>query len=121
MRRDASLFAVLVLLVASMLSIAPGAQASGLVLAQETDEGGDTVGETDAGGEETTGTQEDEGAGGEAAESGAGGESEGAAAETGPPWTYQMAWMSAVLVLLLGVFMVFKYYRFVIQRSRGRT
>ena len=103
-----------VMLVAGVV-VAPIAQASELVLAQET------VDESDAGGEETTGTSQDEGAGEEAAESGAGGESGGATEETGPPWTFQMARLTLVLLFLWGLVTVIQYYRMVVQRSRGRA
>jgi hypothetical protein len=104
-------------------ALVPAAQAADLVLAQESgeDSDGNVSGEETEGGEESTGSQEDEGAGEEAAETGAGGESEGAAEETGPPWTYQMARMSAVLLLLIGLITVIQYYRMVVQRSRGRV
>lgn len=101
---------VAVMLVAGVV-LAPIAQASELVLAQETA----------GGGEETAGTTQDEGAGEEAAESGAGGESGGATEETGPPWTFQMARLTLVLLFLWGLVTVIQYYRMVVQRSRGRA
>lgn len=110
-----------VMLVAGVF-LAPIAQASELVLAQETGEdSGGNVDESDAGGEETAGTSQDEGAGEEAAESGAGGESGGATEETGPPWTFQMARLTLVLLFLWGLVTVIQYYRMVVQRSRGRA
>jgi hypothetical protein len=122
-RRVASLSALVLLVLWAGAVLVPAAHAADLVLAQETgeDSDGNVSGEETEGGEETSGTQEDEGASEEAAETGAGGESEGATEETGPPWTYQMARMSAVILLLVGLITVIQYYRMVVQRSRGRV
>jgi hypothetical protein len=51
---------------------------------------------------------------------GSGGGESGAAEETGPPWTYQMARITAVLLVIIGILTGLMYYRFVVQRSRGR-
>jgi len=81
--------------------------------------------------EETGAGQDDEGAGQESggegegqddpeAETGAGaGESEDAAEETGPVWTYQMARMIVVLLVLLVVAIGFLYWRLVGRRRRS--
>jgi hypothetical protein len=45
--------------------------------------------------------------------------SEGGAVETGPPWTYQMAKITLVLLLLLGLSIGGIYYRLVVRRRRG--
>ena len=43
----------------------------------------------------------------------------GGAAETGPPWTYQMAKITLVLLVLLGLAIGAIYYRLVVRRRRG--
>jgi hypothetical protein len=43
----------------------------------------------------------------------------GGAAETGPPWTYQMAKVTLVLLVLLGLAIGAIYYRLVVRRRRG--
>jgi hypothetical protein len=45
--------------------------------------------------------------------------SEGGAVETGPPWTYQMAKITLVMVLFLGLAIGAIYYRLVVRRRRG--
>jgi hypothetical protein len=87
------------------------------VLAQETgeDPGEANVGEEEEA-QETGGGEE---GGGAAEESGAGeGETEGAAEETGPPWTYQMARIALVLVVLLGLRIALMYRKLVGGRQR---
>jgi hypothetical protein len=120
MRRS---IALLLLVLWAGAALVPAAQAAELVLAQETgeDSDGNVSGEETEGGEESQGAETDEGASEEAAESGAGGESEGATEETGPPWTYQMARMTAVILLIVGLITALQYYRMVVQRSRGRV
>lgn len=55
-------------------------------------------------------------------ETGAGeGETQETSTETGPPWTYQMAKILLVLVLLMAVGIAFLYYRLVVQRRQGRA
>jgi hypothetical protein len=39
--------------------------------------------------------------------------------EPGPLWTYQMAWMSFALLLVVLLGAGFWYYRFVVTRQRG--
>ena len=46
-------------------------------------------------------------------------DSEGGAAEVGPPWTYQMAKITVVLLLLLSLAIGGIYYRLVVRRRRG--
>ncbi|HEY7875819.1 MAG TPA: hypothetical protein VIG64_11940 [Actinomycetota bacterium] len=41
--------------------------------------------------------------------------------ETGPPWTYQMARISLLLLALLFLAMAAAYYRFVVKRQRGEV
>ena len=41
--------------------------------------------------------------------------------ETGPPWTYQMARISLLLLALLFVAVGAAYYRFVVRRQRGEA
>ncbi|HEX2049404.1 MAG TPA: hypothetical protein VHJ34_02090 [Actinomycetota bacterium] len=78
------------------------------VLAQQTGQDPETEG------------QEGQDAEGSTAETGAdAGETEGAAAETGPPWTYQMARIALVMLLLLAVAVVLLYRRLVVGRRRG--
>jgi hypothetical protein len=75
---------------------------NGDVLAQEEEA------ETETGGEDTE------------AETGAGqGETQEAPAEPGPPWTFQMARIGGVLVLLLLAGIGWWYYRFIVRRQRG--
>jgi hypothetical protein len=45
----------------------------------------------------------------------------GGGTETGPPWTYQMARITLVLVGLLGLGLGLLYYRLVVRRRRGDT
>ncbi|MDQ3955802.1 MAG: hypothetical protein M3285_09665 [Actinomycetota bacterium] len=49
------------------------------------------------------------------------GQEEGAAEETGPPWTYQMARISLVLLALLALGMGLLYFRLVISRRKGEV
>jgi hypothetical protein len=49
------------------------------------------------------------------------GETEGAAEETGPPWTYQMARLGLLLLAVMGLGIWLAYYRFVVRRARVRT
>ena len=106
--------------------LAPAAFASAPVhLAQgdtgEGGEGGDIVDE-----EEESQTQDEQDAEGEGqsdpdAESGAGEEAaEGEATEEeGPPWTYQMVWITIVLTLLVSLLLARLYYKMIVSRQRG--
>jgi hypothetical protein len=93
---------------------APHAAAADVVLAQDPNTEEDVVGqEEEAEGQEGSG-------GGTAEESGADeGETEGAAEEAGPPWTYQMARLGILLVVVMILGVGFAYYRFVVRRQRG--
>ena len=91
------------------------AHARGVVFAQQ----GDPTGQDEkAEGQETQG--EGQGQGSSQAETGAGGESEsGSSTETGPPWTYQMARLSVVLLVLLAAAIALLYVRLIARRQRG--
>ncbi|MBA3290139.1 MAG: hypothetical protein H0U17_01455 [Actinobacteria bacterium] len=101
-------------MVASLSPIVAHAAPPGEVaFAQETDSGeGGTDTDTESGGTETEGGSDE---GGEAEGGGAEGE---AADETGPPWTYQMARISLVLLALTLAGVFFAYYKFVVIRRR---
>jgi hypothetical protein len=49
------------------------------------------------------------------------GETGAAAEETGPPWTYQMARVSILLILVLGLGIAFWYWRLIARRQRSGT
>ena len=54
------------------------------------------------------------------AETGAGaGEQEAAVEEEGPPWTYQMARIGIVLMVIVGILMGALYYRMIASRQRS--
>lgn len=99
------------LLPSTAYAYAPGD--ASVVFAQEDQGGGDNV----APGEQTNEQKDEKGTAGE---TGAGeGETQSGTTETGPPWTYQMARIALVLLLLtmLGVFAA--YWRFVYQRKKA--
>jgi hypothetical protein len=101
---------------ASLPDIARPAAAADLLLAQDANQEGDVVGN-----EEEAEGQEGSNQGGreESAEVGADeGETEGAS-ETGPPWTYQMAWLGVLLLVVMVLGVGLAYYRFVVRRQRG--
>lgn len=80
------------------------------VFAQGDSEDSETQGETEGG----------EGQSGEEAETGSEEADTGeAATETGPPWTFQMARISLVLTLLLGLAIARWYYKLVASRQKG--
>ena len=87
------------------------ATSRGYVVAQAEQGDAETQGEDGGGGsgqsgeEAETGTEESE--------------SEGAATETGPPWTYQMARIGIALMLLIGLAMGLLYYRMIASRQRA--
>lgn len=83
----------------------PAERAGGVVLAQQEE------------------SEEQGGGGGDPGEeSGAGeGETEGSTSETGPPWTYQMARLSTVLLVGLLLSIGWVYYKLVVKRRRGET
>ena len=100
-------------MVASLSPIVAHAAPPGEVaFAQETDSGeGGTDTDTESGGTETEeGSDEGEAEGG--------GAEDEAADETGPPWTYQMAKISLVLLALTLAGVFFAYYKFVVIRRR---
>jgi hypothetical protein len=94
------------LLALSMLALSPvigSAIAQSSVAAQEEESEGQDQGGQDP--ETETGADE--------------GQTEGAAEETGPPWTYQMAWIGIGLMVVLALGIGLAYYRFVMKRQRG--
>jgi hypothetical protein len=83
----------------------------GFVVAQADQDDAETQGE-DGGGEQ-------DGRGDEEAETGTEeGESAGSGAETGPPWTFQMARIILVLSVLLGLAIMRWYWKLVGSRQR---
>lgn len=55
-----------------------------------------------------------------AQDSGGGGQGQDEATEeTGPPWTYQMAWITLGLLVLMGIGLVSLYYRLVVKRRKS--
>ena len=115
--RLAALLAIALVGVLSLSTVAP-AYARAVVLAQQGDPTGT---DEEAEGQESQGG-EGEGQGSSEAETGAGGETEGGAStETGPPWTYQMARLSLVLLVLLAGGIAFLYYRLITRRQRGEV
>jgi hypothetical protein len=107
---------LLLVLVACLSVVAGPAAAADLFLAQEPNQEQDVVGN-----EEEAEGQEGANQGGreEGAEVGADeGETEGAS-ETGPPWTYQMAWLGVLLLIVMVAGVGLAYYRFVVRRQRG--
>jgi hypothetical protein len=64
----------------------------------------------------------EEGQGDADAETGAGEEeTEEGTAETGPPWTYQMAWISLAGLAFLLLACGYLYWKLVVVRRRGET
>ena len=101
MRARLAILMALAAIVGSLAMTAPAHGQAGVTLAQENQEEGGS------------GNQGDEGQQGEG-----GGESEEAAEETGPPWTYQMARISLILLFLTLLAVGFAYYRFVATRRK---
>jgi hypothetical protein len=109
MRTRLAILIAFVAMLGSLALTAPLAHAKpGVAFAQETGGGGDS---------ETGGTDTESGEG-QQGEAEGGGESGGAAEETGPPWTYQMARISLVLLFLTLLAVGFAYYRFVAARRK---
>lgn len=117
---------VVLLLTVVLMSALPAFAASSFAFAQEqeTDQGDPATG-TDTGSEtsdtsgDTGDTDSDEGSGTSEAETGANeGQVEGSETETGPPWTYQMAWITLALLLLMALAMGALYWKLVVQRQR---
>ena len=113
LRKFLSIFCAL-FLVGAYISIPAIAQADEIHLAQESG----TENENAEGGEKEA---EGEGQSDPEAETGAGeGETEEAATEEeGPPWTYQMARISIVLILGFIAGMVLLYYKLIASRQKG--
>ena len=103
-------FAVL-LVVPVTGALSPASGSTGAVLAQQP------TGEDDeAGGQEGQGGDDSQ------AESGASQEeTSGSTEETGQPWTYQMAFLSLALLLLLALAVARWYYRLIVIRRRGEV
>jgi hypothetical protein len=110
MRARLVILIALVAMVTSVMSVgSPAWSDTTSTVAQETDTEGGGQGE-ESEGSTPQGGNEDEG--GESPEEG------GASAETGPPWTYQMARIALVLLVLTLLGVAFAYYRFVAIRRR---
>lgn len=93
-----------------VVSVSPKSGEVTAVFAQGDSEDSETQGETEGG----------EGQSGEEAETGSEEADTGeAATETGPPWTFQMARISLVLTLLLGLAIARWYYKLVASRQKG--
>lgn len=121
--RRALILALVAMLALLPLGVAPAIAATGsTVLAQppdpEEDDPGDPVGEEEAPlpgeelGEEGPGARDPE------AETDPGAGEEGGAVEEGPVWTYQMARIGLVMVLLLLAGVAFTYWAFVARRQK---
>ena len=121
MRSRAAVVLVMLGLAAGFLLAAnPAAHAAPgqLVVAQQPNEdtgvqGGDAQDEGGGAGQDDPG-----------AETGAdeGQTEEGTSAEaTGPPWTYQMAWITLALLVLLALGLGYLYLRLVVVRRRGEA
>ncbi|MDQ4058399.1 MAG: hypothetical protein M3124_04670 [Actinomycetota bacterium] len=107
MRSRLAILMALAAIVGSLAMTATLAHAHAEVtLAQENQQEGDS-------GSGGSGNQGEEGQQGEG-----GGESDEAAEETGPPWTYQMARISLILLFLTLLAVGFAYYRFVATRRK---
>ena len=78
-------------------------RADGVVVAQEPETEGQDTEDT----AEETGADE--------------GETGAAAEETGPPWTYQMARLSILLMVVLALGIGFWYWRLIARRQRSGT
>ena len=103
-------FLAILLLMTSMAVVAPSAGAAPHFRAQQQGQDDEAEG------------QEEQGGGGSGAESGASQEeTEPSAETTGQPWTYQMAFLSLALLVLLGLAVARWYYRLVVVRSRGQV
>jgi hypothetical protein len=103
-RRLAALMGVAAL---AFAVIGPPALAAGATLAQQEEEQ-DVPAEEGGSGQDAE-TETDPGEGG------------GAAEETGPPWTYQMAWLALIGAFFLLLAIGAAYYRFVVMRQRGEA
>lgn len=116
-RSRRALRSVAILLLLGAVWWVPGSAGASdrVILAQDPNTEEDVVGQEEEAEGQESGNEENA-----PAESGADeGQTEGAAEETGPPWTYQMARLGILLVLLMILGVAFAYYRFVIRRQRG--
>ena len=98
------------------------AHAATVTLSQEagTDEEGAVSDEDESQGGEAGNETEGEGQSDPDAETGAGAdEQEAAVEEEGPPWTYQMARIGIVLMVIVGLLMGLLYYRMIASRQRA--
>ena len=115
------LIALMAMITSALTLATPAWPSPRPIFAQETDTGGD---DSESGGTETEGGgqgEDSEGTtqqGGTEDEEGESAEEGGATAETGPPWTYQMARIALVLLALTLLGVAFAYYRFVSVRRR---
>jgi hypothetical protein len=114
-RRSYHLLAILFLLLfGSWRASVHAMAADGAVLAQDTNS------DANPGPEEESQGQEGSNKKGSSAETGADkGQTVPAADETGPPWTYQMARLGILLIVVMVLGCGLAYYRFVVRRQRG--
>lgn len=125
MRARVTVLILSLVAVSAAIPMAAPVQAS-VVLAQEdtTNENEGVVGEEDESqGTEDTG-EEGSGQNDEEAETGAdeGETAEGASTEEeGPPWTYQMARIGIVLLVLIAALIGWWYYKMIVVRQRGEA
>jgi hypothetical protein len=120
-RSRITIVAALTLLAVGLLTTTTAVAAPGRVFAQDVGEGeeGAQPGED----QESSGGEDEGGSGQNDPESQTDPEEGGeeGEAETGPPWTYQMAWMGLLLAVVAMAFIGFLYYRLVVRRARGTT
>lgn len=120
MKSSRALVVAMLVAVAVLGGTAEASGSSGVVLAQEGDDtgGGNPLeerSEKEAEADEAGGGIDDSDTNKEVADDPAAEE----ATEAGPPWTYQMARISLVVLVLMGLAVAGAYYRFVVQRQRG--
>ncbi|MBA2426336.1 MAG: hypothetical protein H0V60_04530 [Actinobacteria bacterium] len=100
-----TVLAVVIACMSCLPPFAPMARAAEqVVLAQDDEAGGQEGGSGDDTGAESGASQE---------------ETSATTEEAGPPWTYQMAFLSIALVLLLGLAIARWYYQLIVVRRRG--
>ena len=132
MRSRWAILAAIALLVA--IGTTPAFATSQLVVAQpagdDTEVGDDDTGDVEEGETETGEDPAEDGSGGDdeisegqsdaEAETGSGEEAtDEAEAETGPPWTYQMARIILALLLLLALSIGWMYWKLIASRQKG--
>jgi hypothetical protein len=101
-------------LAAAMPASAASVRTMGVV---QPEDSGDEGGADESGGADSGEGQDDPDAESGASEE----ESEGTAAETGPPWTYQMARISLIGLVALLLACAYMYWRLVVRRARGES